>query len=431
MIGYAGLSHLGLVSAVAAASKGFDVVGYDPDAALVAALDRGELPVTEPDLPELLAAARSRVTWSANPASLVRCDLIYVAVDVPIDDDGHSDLSPVGKLLDTVVAASAAGATLVILSQVNPGYTRGRVASIEARGRHLFYQVETLIFGRAVERALHPERHIVGCPDRISVLPDALARYLATFDCPVLSMRFESAELAKISINMFLTATVTTTNMLAEACEAVGADWSEIAPALKLDRRIGPHAYLKPGLGIGGTNLLRDMLTIKGIAASGGTDASQIDAWLVNSRWRRDWALRALHREVLARMAEPMIAVWGLAYKEHTASTRNSPGVALIDALPGYRRRAFDPAAAFERVGDATFTRAATALDACRDADALVIMTPWPELASIDPAATRATMRGDIVIDPFAVLAVDRCAAAGLRHLRLGAAARTETVGAC
>ena len=254
MIGYAGLSHLGLVSSIAAAGKGFDVIGYDPNAGLVASIAGGDLHVLEPGLPELLASAASRIRFSSDPAALAPCDVIYVAADVPTDDAGRSDLSPVRALVSEMIAAASPGATVVVLSQVNPGFTRTLVDVAAAKDLRLFYQVETLIFGRAVERATAPERFMVGCFDPAAPLPESYAAFLRAFGCPVLPMRYESAELCKISINMFLVASVTTTNMLAEVCEAIGADWSEIAPALRLDRRIGPYAYLTPGLGVGGGN---------------------------------------------------------------------------------------------------------------------------------------------------------------------------------
>ena len=116
------------------------------------------------------------------------------------------------------------------------------------------------MFGRAVERATKPERFIVGSPDPGSALPPALDTYLRSFGCPILPMRLESAELAKISINCCLVASVSVTNTLAELCERIGADWSEIAPALRLDKRIGPFAYLSPGLGLAGGNLEREIL---------------------------------------------------------------------------------------------------------------------------------------------------------------------------
>ena len=172
-----------------------------------------------------------------------------------------------------------ADALLVILCQVPPGFTR----LIAWPASQLYYQVETLIFGRAVERALHPERFIVGCASSLQPIDIRLLGYLQTFDCPILPMKYESAELAKISINIFLVASVTIANTLAELCEQIGADWSEIVPSLRLDKRIGNYAYLNPGLGISGGNLERDLSTVMTYAQKHNTDASVVAAAMAHS----------------------------------------------------------------------------------------------------------------------------------------------------
>ncbi|TMI78225.1 MAG: hypothetical protein E6H04_12820 [Bacillati bacterium ANGP1] len=184
---------------------------------------------------------------------------------------------------------------LVVLSQVPPGFTR----SVRFPPERLFCQVETLITGQAIERATQPERFIVGCADPTAPLPGPYAAVLGAFRCPIFPMRYESAELAKIAINCCLAATVTVANTLAELSERVEADWGEIVPALRLDRRIGQHAYLAAGLGLAGGNLERDLATVVRLSAAAGSDAGVIRACVDNSRYRRDWALRTLHAEVL------------------------------------------------------------------------------------------------------------------------------------
>ena len=183
-IGYAGVTHLGLNSAAAAAEKGFNVVCFDTDRERVAQLSRGQLPVLEPQLPELLAKNRARIKFTAERADLASCDVLYIAPDVPTDDNGQSDLGPIDTLIDEMNAALRSDAVMVILSQVPPGFTRGRARP----GRLLHYQVETLIFGCAVERALYPERFIVGCADPKQPLPAAFAEFLESFGCPILPM---------------------------------------------------------------------------------------------------------------------------------------------------------------------------------------------------------------------------------------------------
>jgi UDPglucose 6-dehydrogenase len=279
-----------------------------------------------------------------------------------------------------------------------------------------------LIFGRALERAVKPERFMVGAANPSQPLPDKLTAYLSAFDCPILPMRYESAELAKISINMFLVASVTTSNTLAELCERVGADWSEITPALRLDARIGQHAYLKPGLGIAGGNLERDLATVVRLGQAAGTDVDLIRSFQANSRYRRDWVLRTLHERVLGTLPDPLIAVLGLAYKENTHSTKNSPSLALLAALSPFRVQAYDPVVKPESLWHPRTTTAADALAAAQGADTLVVMTPWPEFKSLTASAVAAVLKGRTVIDPYAILDGRAFVAAGLDYVRLGAA---------
>lgn len=419
VLGFAGMTHLGLVSGICAAEKGFRVVGFDPGEALVAALQKSVLPVSEPQLEPLLAKNAERLRFTSAPEELRACDVIYVAPDVPTDDDGTSDLGPIEAMLERVLAAARPDAVIVILSQVPPGFTRAR----QRGGRALYYQVETLIFGRAAERALQPERCIVGCSDPSQPLPAPYRAFLEAHGCPILPMRYESAELAKISINVFLVASVSAANTLAELCERVGADWSEIAPALRLDRRIGPHAYLAPGLGIAGGNLERDLATVRRLADELGTDAGVVRAWLANSRHRRNWALRTLQRELLAAAEDPVIAVLGLAYKQDTHSTKNSPALALLARLHSFRVRLYDPVVPAAAAEHPRSHAAGSELEACEGADALVVMTPWKRFASLDPAQAAQRMRGRVVVDPYAVLDAGRCRAAGLTYHRLGVGA--------
>jgi UDPglucose 6-dehydrogenase len=284
-----------------------------------------------------------------------------------------------------------------------------------------FYQVETLIFGRAIERALEPERFMVGCADPARPLPDVLRTYLESFGCPILPMHYESAELSKISINMFLVASVTTSNTLAELCEEVGADWSEIAPALHLDRRIGPHAYLKPGLGIAGGNLERDLATVVRLGDTMGTDVRLVRAFQANSRYRRSWALQCLHKRVISTVPDPKFGILGLAYKENTSSVKNSPSLALVTNLGPFRLTAYDPVVRAEPMWHPRMAQVDSAIGACEGADAVAVMTPWPEFRKLDPQELAAAMAGRIILDPYRLLDEAACQRAGLTVYRLGA----------
>jgi UDPglucose 6-dehydrogenase len=428
VIAFAGMTHLGLVSGVCAAEKGFRVVCFEPDGARISAIARGELPVSEPRLDDLVKKNAKQLKFTSAAADLAACDVVYVAPDVPTDDLGQSDLGTVNALLDRVFAATREDAVIVVLSQVPPGFTRGRMRP----GRFLYYQVETLVFGRAVERALKPERYVVGCEDPLKPLPHAYAAFLGTHGCPILPMRYESAELAKIAINCCLVASVTTANTLAELSERIGADWGEIVPALRLDQRIGQHAYLAPGLGLAGGNLERDLATVLRLAGETGTDAGLIHSMVNNSQRRRDWALRTLHHEVLSRVADPLIAMLGLAYKENTHSTRNSPSLALIRHLKPWRLRVYDPVVTAQAADHPRAAGCASPLEATAQADALVIMTPWPEFRGLKPEELARAMRGRVIIDPYRVIHARAAVAAGFDYFTLGmpalrAAARKAT----
>lgn len=415
VIAYCGMTHLGLVSGTAAAAKGFETVLFDPDADLIARLDRADLPVSEPDLDATYAANRERITVTSDAGDLARADVVYLAPDVPTDDTGASDLTAVERLLEIVAPALREDATLVILSQVPPGFTRGLKG---VRGP-LHYQVETLVFGIALQRALEPERYIVGCGDPEAPLPVAMRTYLEAFGCPILPMRYESAELAKISINMCLVASVGVANTMAEICEHVGADWSEIAPALKLDRRIGPYSYLAPGLGLAGGNLERDLATVMRLGEAHRTDTGIVKAWVENSAWRKGWAARTLKGKVLAENPAARVAVLGLAYKQDTHSTKNSPSLALLSELDGVDIVVHDPVVPAS-AAPVLVEAADGPMAALAKADALCIMTPWSPYKALDPREIADSMRGRVVLDPYRVLNEKDALAAGLDYVTLG-----------
>ena len=421
MIGFIGLSHLGLNYSLATAAKGFDVVAYDPDDMLTARCTAGKFPIEEPGFDELFAQHQERIRYTSDETALTECKLVFYSVDVATNERNESDLAPLTALIRATAPKLSQGTIAVILSQVSPGYTRQiRTDLRELSPADFYYQVETLIFGRAIERAMQPERFIVGADDPTRSLPALLKAWHAVFDCPVLVMRLESAELAKIAINFFLVSTVATTNTLAEICEAIGADWNEIVPALRLDRRIGPHAYLKPGLGIAGGNLERDLVAIQSLAARHGAEASIVTAWQRNSEHRRDWTIRQIQRAFPNENDQAVLAVWGFAYKADTHSTKNSPSLELMRALRNRHIRAHDPVAKIDAAEFSHVTVVSSPLAAAEGADALLVMTPWSSYASIPLKELRNLLRGCVIIDPFGVLDEAECRRLGFEYHRLG-----------
>jgi UDPglucose 6-dehydrogenase len=308
------------------------------------------------------------------------------------------------------------------MSQVPAGFTR-RVAQRIKQARPeleftLYYWMETLVFGDAVNRFLHPERLIIGCPDPEAPLDGRFEMALRRLECPIFRMRFESAELTKTAVNCYLAAAVTYANTLADLCEGVGADWAEMEAALRLDARIGTKAYIKPGLGIAGGNLERDLTTLQELSYQAGVDRSFLDALVGHNQRRYHWLLRQLQGRLLGHVESPVIAMWGLTYKKDTHSTKNSIAMRLLVDLGGAAEfHAWDPAVGVEgRDGTDQYS----VLDG---ADALLIMNDWDVFAAADVAEIARRLRGRLVIDCPGVLRERAAELGGLDYVVMGRSA--------
>lgn len=396
-IGYFGMTHLGICSAMAAAVKGYNVVCFDQDDQLIQNLQHKQLHVQEPELDALLKKHDSQLTFTASLDDLLKADLIYIAIDVPTDANNQSDVSPIKNALEQLRPQLRDDQVVVVLSQVHPGFMR----SMQFSETQLFYQVETLIFGRAIERATQPERFIVGAASKSQALPKVFNDFLSTFNCPILPMRYESAELAKISINMYLVSSVLTSNVLADLASKVGADWQDIIPTLRLDKRIGEYAYLNPGLGIAGGNLERDMVSIVTQADKHGMHAELVKTWLADSRYYRDWVLRCLEDYPVK---DARICVLGLAYKPNTHSVKNSQSLHLLEQLSEQTVTCHDPVVEFNHPGVKN-----TIEDALANATTVIIMTPWDHYQSLTQQFIQQHAPDcQLVIDPYRVITVNQ-----------------------
>ena len=243
--------------------------------------------------------------------------------------------------------------------------------------------------------------------------------FLEAFNCPILFMRYESAELAKISINLCLVAMISTANTLAELCEKIGADWDEIVPALKLDKRIGKNAYLKPGLGISGGNLERDIRTVKNLTKTNSTDGRIVDAWIENSNHRKDWVWQLICKNELRNIKDIKIGILGLSYKENTDSIKNSPSLKLLSHLKGCHVKVYDPKASLKNEYF-PFERVKKIQDAINGADILAIMTPWEEFKKVKSESFSELMNGKIIYDPYKILDGSYFREKGFKYYSLG-----------
>ena len=415
-IGFVGMTHLGVVSSLACAEKGFEVICFDPDANLIKELTQKIVNINEPNLDELLKKVQHSVNFTSDISNLNKCGIIYLSVDVSTNEKGESDLSLLDELLDLISENCDKNITIVILSQVPPGYTRSKFHLFDK----IYYQVETLIFGEAVNRARNPERFILGSSNLDEKLPVDLDIYLKSYNCSLIIMDYESAELTKISINICLVASISVANTISELCEKIGANWSQIIPALRLDKRIGHFSYLNPGLGIGGGNLQRDLITYKKLGVKFNSNSQIIDAFLDNSDHRRKWVLDILKAEEKIDINTSSIAILGLSYKNNTISIKNSPSIYLINSLDSSNIHVYDPVVKQEHYDNKSIKFFNSALDACDGCEVLIIMTPWEEFSSLDINKLKLLLKGDLIIDPYKALSKKNILNSGLRYKTLG-----------
>jgi len=416
-IAFVGMSHLGLNYAVATASKKFKVICYDENISTIKLLKNKISPIFEKDLEKNIKLNFSNLKFTNNISDLKNCDNVYISQDVSTKISGESDLTATKGLINKTIKHLNKNSNLIILCQVPPGFCR----SINWPKDQLYYQVETLIFGQALERALYPERLIIGSNLKRTVIKKPYLNLLKSFKCPLVQMNYESAELAKISINMYLISTVTTTNILSEVCEKIGGDWKDISESLKLDKRIGKYAYLNPGLGISGGNLERDLYTLNKLQISNNLNNRFILELKNKSINRKKWILNSLIK-IKKKIRFKRISILGLAYKEGTHSIKNSPAIYLIKKLPNYKIKVFDPVVKKINILSKNLEFCKNSYDAIKNCDVLIIATPWIIFKKINLSFLEKNIKKKILIDPYSLYNTNKLSKINIHHIVMGKA---------
>jgi UDPglucose 6-dehydrogenase len=414
-IGVVGLWHLGSVTAACLAGAGNQVVGVDPDPAVVADLRAGRPPVSEPGLAKLLRAGAERLRFTCDPSALTGARAAWVTFDTPVDDNDHADVDWVIENAVELLCALAPGALVVVSSQLPVG-SIARLAELCAQqrpgaGLRFACVPENLRLGRALESFCQPERIVAGV--RSDKDRTELAALLAPFCEEVQWMRVESAEMTKHALNGFLATSVAFINEVAEICESVGADAEEVSRGLKSEPRIGQRAYLGPGDAFAGGTLARDIGFLRVLAGRQGLPdhvfAGVADGNSAHKQWTRRKLLELLgHRaEAELPLAGERIAVWGLTYKPGTDTLRRSSAIELCRWLigAGAAVQAHDPAVRALPDDLTAIELCASPLDAAAGADALVVCTAWPDYREVDAQELLAVLGCPQVIDPAGILA--------------------------
>ncbi len=439
-----GGGYVGLVSAACFAEFGVEVAVVEADATKLAALRAGRMPIYEPGLDALVSAkvAAGGLEFGHDLAAAVRgAEAVFIAVGTPSRrGDGHADLSYVFAAAEQV-ALALTGYTVVVTKSTVPVGTGRKISDIIAAARpdllpgrdfDVASNPEFLREGSAIADFMRPDRVVIGTDSaRAADVLRRLYRPLYLIEAPIVATGIETAELIKYAANSFLAMKVTFANEMADLCEKVGADVHDVARGIGLDGRIG-RKFLHPGPGFGGSCFPKDTLAMVRIAQDAGAPSRLVEAVVAVNEARKAGMGQRIVAACGGGVRGKTVAVLGLTFKPETDDMRDSVAVPVIGRLvqDGATVRCFDPQgmiAARPMLPDGVVF-CHDALDAARDADALVLLTEWNEFRAIAPKRLAAAMRGRVVVDLRNVYDPEAMAAHGFDYSSLGRPPRRATV---
>jgi UDPglucose 6-dehydrogenase len=416
-----GTGYVGLVTAAGFAEFGSEIWCVDVDAAKVERLKRGEIPIYEPGLAESIERNRDRFHFDTElgPA-LEHARLLFVAVGTPPTYSGDADLSAVNAVVSSMPPSDRHALVMKSTVPVGTGATIRRM--FDEQGKSGFAYVscpEFLKEGSALEDFLHPNRVVVG--DQGDWAGDAVVELYRPLGAPLVRTDIASAEMIKLAANAFLATKISFINEIANVSELTGADVLEVARGIGLDERIGAH-FLKPGIGFGGSCFPKDVSALKQLAGNSGYHFQLLTAVIEVNELQKRRVISKLQKH-LGSLIGKRIALLGLAFKANTDDMREASSLVLSARLQadGATVRAYDPVAEEEArklMGGIDF--ASSALDAVDGADAVVLVTEWPEFSELDWSEVAKRMNGNVVVDGRNFLDRDRVEAAGLVYTGIG-----------
>jgi UDPglucose 6-dehydrogenase len=429
-----GAGYVGLVSGACFSEFGVEVVCVDKDAAKIARLQQGEMPIFEPGLDALVAknAAAGRISFTTDlPGAVAGAEAVFIAVGTPSRrGDGHADLSYVFAAAEEIGHALTDYAVVVTKSTVPVGTGR-EVAEILRRTRpqggfDVASNPEFLREGSAIEDFMRPDRVVIGAEnDRAREILHALYRPLYLIETPMVFTDIETAELIKYAANAFLATKITFINEIADLCEKVGADVQEVAKGIGLDGRIG-RKFLHAGPGFGGSCFPKDCLALVRTAREAEAPLSIVETVMNVNDARKERMADKIAAACGGDISGKTLAVLGLTFKPNTDDMRDSPSLAILPRLTqaGATIRAFDP----EGMDEAKkllpgLVYCADAYETMEGADALVLLTEWNAFRALDLARVQGLLAHPLVIDLRNIYQPSEMAAAGLYYISVGRAA--------
>ena len=425
-----GTGYVGLIVGTGLSENGHVVTCVDTDAAKIAQLSEGRVPIYEPGLEELVARniEEERLSFTTDLAAAVGdCLLVFLCVGTPPTAQGDADVSQVLEAAEQVGRAMTGYRVIVNKSTCPVGTTETIRDVIQGLTEHPFDVVtnpEFLKEGAGVDDFMRPDRIVVGCEDvRVEeIMKELYAPFLRTGK-PFLMMDLRSAEMTKYAVNTMIAARVSMVNELASLCAAYGADITHVREGLAADGRIGP-GYLFSGLGFGGSCLPKDVVACARLGQKAGLECDLMEAiTAVNERQKRQFADLVLGYYGDA-ISEKLIAVWGASFKPRTDDIRNAPALEVIDRLleAGAAVAVYDPKAGAklrDLYGDRIAVAAKTYAP-LEGADGLVVATEWNEFRRPDYQRMAELMRERVIFDGRNLYTPRVLAEAGFRYFSIG-----------
>jgi UDPglucose 6-dehydrogenase len=418
-IGVIGVGWVGLVTAACFAELGHEVWARDIVPEKVESLARGEVPIHEPGLPELVGQNAERLHFTTDMAEVLEhTRLLFVCVDTPPTYSGDADLSRVESVLDEL--GDSGEHALVMKSTVPVG--TGRSIQRRRPGTGYVSNPEFLKEGNAVADFMRPDRVVVGADDGSSEYADRVAALYAPLDAPVVKTDVASAEMIKLASNAFLATKISFINEIANVSEELGADVQEVAYGMGLDARIGPK-FLQAGIGYGGSCFPKDVQALKQLAGNTGYHFQLLTAVIEVNELQKRRTIGKLQKH-LGSLDGREVALLGVAFKPDTDDIREATSLVLSGRLQGEGAsvRVYDPVAA--RNGTSMLGGARicdSALEAIDGADAVVLVTEWPEFGELDwTGEVKARMRVPLVVDGRNFLDRERLIEAGFTYEGIG-----------
>lgn len=451
-ISVVGAGYVGLTTAACLAEIGHTVRCADNDTAKLATLQAGKVPFFEPHLEELVArnTQAGRLQFENTETAVIDAEVIFICVGTPPLDNGDADLSAVANVARTI-AQYASGKCLVIEKSTVPvqtGQQLKRQLQLYAR-KGLYCEIasnpEFLREGSAINDFFHPDRIVIGVEveEAAAQLKEVYRPVLEqTFRCPVhpncksskkpawIVTDTKSSELIKHASNSFLAMKISFINMVADLCEAVGADVTKVALGMGLDPRIGAD-FLNPGIGFGGFCFPKDVQAFVRIAEKAGCDFSLMkEVENINKR-RIGYFVEKVRKELWVLRGRK-IAVWGLAFKPNTDDVRFAPAIEILKALirEGSIVSAYDPEATEKaKASLANVNYCADPYEAAQDAEAILIVTEWEEFRSIDWSRLRTVVARPLLIDGRNMYDPQQATANGFHYVSVGRQSAFNTEG--